>query len=75
VATTAAGDLVFAAVMDGTRTTTIQTGTGFTAQGTVGPDLSTEDRVLANPGATAGTWTFSAAHRDIARVAALRAGG
>jgi hypothetical protein len=73
--TTAAGRLVFAAVMDDAGTATIQAGTGFTQRAVLGSALASEDLVQATAGSIAGTWTFSVAHRYLARVVAFKSAG
>ena len=75
VTTTTAGALIFAAVMDDAGTTTIQAGTGFTLRASTSSDLASEDRVQPAIGPISGTFTFSTAHRYIARVVAFKPGG
>jgi hypothetical protein len=76
ITTTAAGDLIFAAVMDDAGLTGVTGGTNFTLRTTLnGTDLATEDRVLTTAGSVTGTWTFTAAHRYIARIVAFKAAG
>ena len=75
VTTTAAGRLVFAAVMDDAGTATIQAGSGFTLRTVLGSALASEDLVQATAGSIAGTFTFSVAHRYLARVVAFKSGG
>jgi len=72
--TTAAGDLVFVAVMDDTGSTTITAGTGYTQRATTASDLSSEDRILSAAGAVTGTFTFTSAHRYLIIVATFKPG-
>ena len=71
--TTAAGDLIFGAVMDDAGVNTIRAGTNFTLRGTVnGADLAGEDTIQSAAGSTAATWTFSIADRYLAQMVALK---
>src|SRR5207237_889729 len=71
--TTAAGDLIFGAVMDETGVNSIQAGTGFTLRTSVNAaDLASEDRMQAVAGAMAATWTFTTAHSYLAQMAAFK---
>lgn len=62
--TTTKGDLIYAVATITSGSTTFLAGTGFTARNSVGGspnvnDVTTEDAVQSNPGATSGTFTLN----------------
>ncbi len=72
--TTAAGDLIYGAVMDDTSATAITAGTGFTQRAFANnKDLATQDMIQSSAGSVASTQTFGAAHRYLAIMVAFKA--
>lgn len=73
--TKSAGDLIFAAFMDDSGTTTITAGTGFAQRQSTANDTASEDMIQTSAGAVAATAKFAASMDYLAQMVAFRAAG
>jgi len=71
--TKSAGDLIFAAFMDDSGTTTITAGAGFTQCQSTANDTASEDMIQSSAGAVAATANFATSTDYLAQMVAFRA--